>query len=814
MSVQKSSGAMASLFGWNSLAVSAPPKAVSIDHLFHNISQQKQEIVFAVDCSGSTCFNGTPAHDGKTFDKIYVEAVSELHKLLPPNHKVVCWSSTALELTGDQLEIYNNGIQNKVSFTTTLKGMNGGTDPQHVLPFAKNKVLVLLTDGDVQPAQIEQIKLKVPGSGVNSVFLVICPHIDSYKAMYMNNQNVEVSAKDSIRLSIPQSFSEKLATVIIWNYRKQVYELISELTAGWINQAKSLAEILNNTMPAIPAGQLLLKSGDQYKSFSLNDLTEFIKNNNIDETTITKLVDMGVGPAIRQQANTVEKDLWNHTITSLFNKIIAQKVKNDFKELPVPDGVTMLQRIQISVQNEKERNKIENVYRNELGKQFSLMLVNKVLAELTSVGAAKASQTVANVNAFKTMSVENKLAEIAPALGIGNCGICTTDTQVFRTVSIPAKLMIEMQLCRDDKIINGKKGKKQTVSMLNLETLKTALEMYPPRLHFVNLCAGCANVTMTQAKHHSDYIYGISNLIPQNQANGAVAERLIIFPFIASDKIDGCDPNEGKLSFARQWLRGFIADTIKLDPASDQTLTASLLFLSALSTNKENALSVYPNQVSLLRGGRTDRFSTTVGLLFKPTAQKISPETLNMISIVANTIDKAEIPIIPESNRLLLLCLLERNITILINAKNQRDTATSKLHVCLDDIRSKGDSSDKDKFGITSVLIETIQKSPDNQTYSQQNQELYNKYIATYLQNSMGVNLGSIAFYENSLMKVINATTIKAIAENLKLNDEYLQKMIERSKMSNIEFMEMIPKFVNDLVTNQHDKMTVMMKYI
>jgi hypothetical protein len=57
------------------------------------------------------------------------------------------------------------------------------------------------------------------------VYLYIIPH------MYNGQATVEVSAKDSIRLSIPHAFSEKLATVIIWNFRTKKYEMVSELTA-------------------------------------------------------------------------------------------------------------------------------------------------------------------------------------------------------------------------------------------------------------------------------------------------------------------------------------------------------------------------------------------------------------------------------------------------------------------------------------------------------------------------------------------------------------------------------------------------------
>ena len=94
---------LSSLFGWNQFATNVPLKIPTMDHLFSDAKQVKQEMIVAVDSSGSTLFRDKQAFDGKTFDQIYVEAIKNLHKLLP-EHKIILWSSNAKELTALELE--------------------------------------------------------------------------------------------------------------------------------------------------------------------------------------------------------------------------------------------------------------------------------------------------------------------------------------------------------------------------------------------------------------------------------------------------------------------------------------------------------------------------------------------------------------------------------------------------------------------------------------------------------------------------------------------------------------------------------------
>jgi len=813
---------LSSLFGWSSIASSAPPKLATFEHLFTQPSHQKQGLAFCLDCSGSTAYTNDKSYDGKSFAEIYSEAMLLLTEQLP-KHRVICWSTGVSELNGPSLDEYNAAIKNKIPIAQVVHGMNEGTDPQQVLPLVKGTTSLIVTDGEITDQAIALIKNKIPTSGIGSVFLVIVPHIQSYKNMYSGMANVEVSAKDSIRLSIPQAFSERLATVIIWNYRKKMFELIPELTAPWVDQTKSLTDLLNSPVPVVVPGEFLTKHNGQYKSFSFSKLLDWLKDNTVDETTIGKLIELGVRAAVRQQASPQQRDSWNNCMQSIFHKVLTAKVKTEFIELATPVDASMIERIKITTINDKEWKRIDTIHRQKLSELFANLLIDKTVGELKSVGSAKASQTVANVAAFASMKQEDKLSEISSALLKDSCTICGEHTHIFKTISVPTKLLLQFNLCKVEKQVSLKKGKKkgqmETIKFLDMDLLKSSLEENPPKLYFLNLCTGCANISLNQARLHSDPENCVTGLVPQNQMvmNGVqtVTDRLFLCPFISDDKItDLSDPNDPKLSFARQWLRGFISKAIGLDPASKETLNASLMFLTALANDKATALVVFPNQKSLVSGGRNNQYPSTIARLFKPSLQKISPDTLNLISIVSDVVELAEMPVLPESNRLLLLCLLEKKVNILITAKHQRDKVSSLLDVVLDEIRTSGDSKNKEKFGITPAMIDLIRSSESIAAYKTNNPEPTNKFIATYLQNVMNFNVQSVAMQEVSLIKVFNATTIKEVSDGLHTNEDYLQRMIDRSKLTSGEFMSMIPKFVNELIASHGDRMDVMMKFL
>ena len=381
---------LSSILGFKNLAEVAPPKVPQIDHLFQQVSQQKQDVAFCIDGSGSTCFDSRASFDKRPFSYIYAEAVLELYNQLP-KHSTICWSSMAKQLTGEELDQFNEAIKNKVPFAKAISNMGGGTEPQTILPFVKNKTTVLVTDGEIPENSIYAIKNHLANSGIGSVFLVIIPHIDAYANLYMDSQQVEASAKDSIRLSIPQAFSERLATVLIWNYRKKVYELIPELTAPWVDQSKSITNILNDSVPVVSAGHFLTKVGTVYLSFTLSDIIDWITKYEIDSKTIEKLNDMGVRAAIRQQGSPQDRERWNGCMQQVYQKLLRSKVKAFYKETPVPEGATMLERLRIVRSNERELFKLEGQYKDELAKLCGSLFIDKSVGEMTNIGAAKAA---------------------------------------------------------------------------------------------------------------------------------------------------------------------------------------------------------------------------------------------------------------------------------------------------------------------------------------------------------------------------------------------------------------------------------------
>ena len=811
------SAPLSSLFGWSNIASNAPQKVLTIDHLFNQPQQQKQTIAFCLDCSGSTTYESKKSYDNKTFAQIYSEAMLNLTEQLP-KHRVICWSSVATELNGDSLTEYQNAIKSQIPVAKVVYNMNNGTDPQQILPLIKNCTSVIVTDGEISENAINLIKQQIPNSGIGSVFLVIVPHIDTYKNMYAATDN-EITAKDNIKISIPQAFSERLATVIIWNYRKRIFEIIPELTAPWVDKTKNLYELLNAPVPIVIPGEFLTKYNEQYRSFSINKLVDWLKANTSDITIINKLIEFGVRHAIRQQASTQQREIWNTCIQNLFHKLLNEKIKNEYVEVAIPVDATMLERIKITTINDKELKRLDNKYRKELSDLFANLLIEKTVGELQSVGSAKATQTIANVAAFASMKQEDKLTEISSVLVKDACTICGEHTNVFKTISVPTKLLVQFNLCTVEKQVSRKKGKMETVKFLDFEQMKSSLEQYPPRLYFMNLCTGCSNISLDKARLHGDPENCITGLVPQNQVviNGinTVTERLFLCPLISSDKIsDMSDPNDPKLSFARQWLRGFISKVMNLEPASNETLNASLMFLTAIANDKNSAEIVLPNQKSLISGGRNNRWPISVGRLFKPSVQKISAETLNLISIVSDVVELAEIQVIPESNRLLLLCLLGKKVNVLLTAKRQRDKVIALLDTVLNEIKETGNSKDKEKFGITNENAHSIHQHNNIESYKNENNELVTKFVATYLQNIVGVNVQMIAMHEASLINVLNATTIKDVSIGLNTNEDYLQKMIGRSNLSSTEFMTIIPKFVNEWVNTQGDKMNVMMKFL
>ncbi|ARF12005.1 hypothetical protein Klosneuvirus_3_140 [Klosneuvirus KNV1] len=811
---------LSGLFGWNNMAGKVPPKITPFESLFAQPAQEKQEIVAAIDMSGSTLYESSKAFDGKTFKEIYAEVISMLEYMLPP-HKVLAWSSTAKILEGVELITYAEAVKNKIPVTDQIAEMNQGTEAANILPHVKGKTLVLVTDGSIPQHAITAIQQRVPTSGIGNVFLLIVPHIDEYKDMYSDKQNIEIDPRNNIKLSIPQAFSNRLATVIIYNYRKKAFEMIPELSAPWVDKTKPFSEQLNVSLPVLHAGDFLIKPNEHYKTFKLDKLIEWINTSPVDETVLNKMSEMGIKAAIRQQANEQQKNAWNACIQQIFNKALDEKVKQEYKEVEVPANAPMFDRLKIITQNENQKKKIEEKYREQFGKLCGSQLIDRVVAEFQNLAAAKVAQTAQNVNAFKTMATSDKFGQLAPSLPLDECGLCGNQTNVFKTISIPTKLIVQLKLCNQERIVPGKKGKQQVVKNLNLDAMHTALETYPAKLHYMNLCPGCCNTCLKNCHEPTDSESGISNLFPQNksvneQGITVINSRLVIFPFIAPDQItDTNDPNQPNLSFARQWLRGYLSSTIGLDPASDQTLLASLLFISSLATNKENAVLMFATEKSLLRGGKQDRYKSSAGRLFKPSADPISSEILTFITIVMETVEKMEVPIDPASNKLLLLCLLERKVSRLIDAKKHKDTATEKLTITLHKLHKGVFTSDKDKFGLTDGDIAILNASESVDNYKNTHPEDVERFITYFLVHHLNTNIQQISNDEKNLINLLGSTTIQDAAGSLYMHEDYLDKIIKRANMSFEDFMTLIPKYVAELANVQDkDKLNVLQKFL
>lgn len=811
---------IASLFGWGEIAKNVPPKVQSIDHLFQSLQQQNQQLALCVDCSGSTLYNNKLSHNGKTFSQIYIEAMFVLQSHLPANHKVIAWSSTARELLSDTLQTYQNAVNNKIPFTDQILGMNGGTSPQYILPWIQNHTSIIVTDGDIGDSEISTLQQKVATSNIGNVFLVIIPHIDSYGSMYSNDISVEKSAKDNIKLSIPRAFANKLATVIIWNFRKQAFELIPELTAPWINFEKPILELLSNPIPTAPNGHMMVKCDNHHKTFVLDKLCEWLSNNNVDESIIEKLISMNIKGSIRQQGTAAQRDTWNGCMHNIFNKILNQKIKEELQSIPIPEDALMLEKIKISVKNEREQKRIENVHRQRLGKLFGeQLLIDKVVSELTNIMAAKTAQTAANVAKFQTMETKDKLSEIAPCLLKDECSICLAHTHVFSTVSIPTKLLLEMKLSGISKNSTSKKGKTTTVTYLHTSKMRKALEENPPKLHFLKFCSECGTKVLDDAHAHDDPTYGITKIVPQNEyideyGNKVMKERLLLLPLVSPNMTsDGFQPNDSKLSFARQWLRGFISATVGVLPAERDCLIGSLMFLTALATNKEHAIIIFGNQKSLLSGGVNNNYASTVGRLFAPSSKSISSDTLMLISLVQNVIDIAEIPVLPDSNKLLLLCMIEKKMAVLLMAKNKKQHAMNNLDILLQSFLNGANHTDNN-FNITNETVQHIKTFSNIQEYKDTNQESIIKCIAYYLQKVDKLDMDYIQKQEVSLVGALNATNVTDMALALNIEENHLAKMIERSNLTPEEFVILTSKVINEFAISDDKYTNILLKFI
>lgn len=816
----ENSNSLTSLFGWTKIAEQAPLKIPTFDHIFKPIKNTNHKIAVCYDGSGSTTFNGTKSFDNKSFSEIYAEALLILQDSLP-SHEIICWSTIAKKIDSEK-DVFKNAIDNKIPFAQVISDMNAGTEPQHILPLVKTYSTVIITDGEIDQRAITTIQQNMPTSDIGPVFLIIIPHIDSYQNLYKNSES-ETNAMDHIRLSIPQAFSGRLATVVVWNYKKKIFELIQELTAPWAKNGSSLNELLNKSLPIIPNGEFLVEKEGKYESFVLENLIDWFLNNPVDESSINKLIELNIRDSIRQQASQTQKDKWNNCVQQLFNKILSVKVKNEFTEKKIPENTSITEIIKMTRMNEIERKNIEKKYKDSLGKICEKLLIDKTVGEITNIASARVAQTRMNVNAFQTLNNEDKLDELAPALVSGNCSICEqTNVNIFKTISVPAKLFIYLPMCKNDRIIKGKKGKTQTISSLDIDYLKSVLDDSKPRFHCTDLCVGCAKICLEKARLPDDMEnISISNLVPQNivtdhSGQRVVTHRLIILPMVEPNSIHNClDVNEKKISFCRQWLRGFISKITGLEPATQECMKVCLAFLSKMAFDKPSAELVYATMVSLLSGGAQNRFMDLTGRLFHPNTKPLSSDALTIICLTENVVELTERKILPESNKLLLLCLLDRQISPLIIAKNLREKTLGLLFRTLNEVIKKENAMLVNNFGITNENLAIIQNFNTPSDFKDSNEELFNKFLGTYLQNIMGVDFQQITGKERQITDIFGSNNVDDLSKALHLNNEYLTRMIQRSNMSIEDFLNMTPKFLKELIDNNNkDKMNIYQKFL
>lgn len=804
------------LFGWNKVASKVPPKITTFDHILKPLKLTNNKIAVCYDGSGSTAFNTTKSYDGKPFDKIYAEALKKLQTELP-DHDIICWSSVSKLMDGQLKDIFKTLINSEIPFSTQITEMNSGTQPSTILPYVQNKTSIIITDGEIGNDEIEKIQRQLSKSDMGPVFLVIVPHIDTYRNMY-NNVQMERNAKDNIRLSIPQAFANKLASVLVWNYCTKTFEFIQELTAPWAKD-KTLKDLLSSPMPLAPAGEFLIEKDGQYKTFLLDSLIDWLSNNQLDETVIEKLVDYKIKESIKQQALLNQKEKWNNCVQQMFNKIISLKVKENHVEIPIQENAPIVEIIQNTRKNNIERSKIEKKYRDIFGDLCGKLLIDKTVSEMSNIAQARVAQTAMNVAKFQNMKNDDKLDEIAPVLPLGNCSICEQqNVNVYKTINVPSKLFVELPLSKVEKNVQHK-NKMKKIMFLDNEYLKNVLDNNRPRFHCIDLCAECAKISLERARLHDDGEYFVTNLVPQNvtvNQNGirTVSNRLMLLPLVDPNIIDNAaNPNDPKLSFSRQWLRGIISKITGLEPASHETMKVCLAFLTKLATDKLTAQLVFGTQVSLLRGGAQDKYNDLVGRLFKPSMKPLNTEAIIMICSVLPVIELAEMKIMPESTKLLLLCLLDSQISPLIDGKIKREKAMKLLDETIDNIIHNKSAPLIQKFNMMDN-VNIIKTYNSSLHLKETNEELYNKFLATYLQNVVNLNFGHLMTNENKIAKILKSEKIEDVADALRLNIEYLVKTIERSKMTIEQFMQMIPRFLNDLVVNDEaEKMEIYKPY-
>lgn len=825
----------------------------SFDSLFTTLPSVNK-LTVAIDCSGSVSYTQDKAHDNKNFTEIYVEAVRNLLSQLPTNNlSYVLWASLAKLLTNEEYEIVKKFIDSNLPFdlmtsaieeyamsqllkareqeleskpdsilksdlTKQVINIGSGTNPASILPLIDNSTAVIITDGNIDSNQVLSIKNSIGNCSCGPIILVIIPHIHEYRNLYV--KDVEMDALNSINITIPQAFSTKLATVMIWNYKTKSYFMVPELTSPWVNGAGdnigavTLGTLVSRDLPLVSGSCLISKVGPKFKTLNLEALDKYAKGCTNIMSLVNLMIEYKIPETIRQQANAQQKQLYNNICTYLFNKGTGEALAN-IKNIILNDDMTLLEKLKASCQYDKTRRDAENKFISEFGPLFNKITVDKTVGEVTSIGAAKTLQTKFNVNNFQKMEQKDKLAEMADVLPVDECSLCGTVDHVYFSFNFPTKFILGMMTsCVDER--RSRNGKVER--FLNCTNFKKLLDEHAPKVYCLRFCSSCAIRVTGQAKDSQDPEYGITRLIPQNIVNGTVHNRLLLLPLIDKNKItDTSNPNEPKLSFVRQVWRGIFSKMLSLNVAGMDVMNALLLYLTSIAT-EETAPIIYANQVSFLRGGSNDKYPDTIGRLFKVSVKPISSEVMTQITAISPVVEMCKIPIIPESKKLLLFCLLDRKIWPLISAKRHKDAAYEKFMQVVSDMKNgKVDNIMLSKFGLNNDAINKIMASESVDAWYQEpgseGEQILMNSISLYLQDK-GLNMGKLVFEEAKFKELMTSTNFDQMASSINIDKNYLTSTVGAMNLTFEQFKEKVVAFIGDLVNDCKDTSSVIMKYI
>jgi hypothetical protein len=771
----------------------------------------KLDLVTCIDLSGSTGFTDNFSHDGKPFSEIYAQAIHSLLVDIKYETNIVVWSNQAREVTGTEKEIVTQCVNNMIPMTDQIEGMNEGTCPQNIIPLIKNRNCIIVTDGEIGDAALRIIKQSLDIQCGN-IYLIIVPHIDSYKKLYAAGDH-ENNVTDNINISIPQAFSTKLTAVFVWNYNKKTFDLVKELLAPSLSVDVKIADLVNIVTPVYNKSDMIVNYKGIFHTFNFDELINFCsKALSIED--VKYLYEYQIHMAIRQNGSEGQKDMWNAVV----KKMYVESFNTYLKDNPVPESVVESD-FKLYIKNKKAKVNKEKEFDATLGCMIKKLYIDKVVGEMKTIGSARQEQTRLNVATFQKMNVNDKIQSLAKYLLKGVCSICDDETNVFSVINIPTDLSSELRTCNKTISFAGKKGKTQTKKVIDIVRTRKVLSENKPHLHYTQMCETCSQEAITQLKHYGDLEYGITKFIPQNIDATGVKNRLYIVPLIDKAFINtSCDPNAPYLSGARQMFRGLISLLFGLEPASQDCGLAALTFLTSLS-NADNASTVYHNQLSIIRGGSQDKYPGTIGRLFEPSVTKIGKDNLTMISIVYEVIDKIDelrSMVNPSSAKLLLLCNIERRVAVLRNAGLVRDRAIVKLDSLLGFVKDAVTLNEFTlrncvEFDIMDADVCVLKACTTVKDFITNNQQSYMRMLATFLNKYLRLKL--VEYSDECIRNLLVANDIDTISGLLDMDKIHLRNYIKLANMEEKEFVDLLPTIINSLI-NTDDPLDTILSFV